>query len=95
MEAVGNGIEVGLRANLAQSWRIAPYVASPSLSLLLLIFPLICQSEQVVNIGLCGNNLLHFFSYRLVLTIGGFFLCRKLPAFGFERIHVGKLRPGQ
>jgi hypothetical protein len=61
-------------------WALRAFVASPSLSLLFLVFLRIRQAEQMVNICLCRNNLLHILFYGAVLFIALFFSLSKVFA---------------
>lgn len=53
------------------------------LSLLLLIFALVCQPQQMVDIRLDRHSLPHFLLGRPILGIESFFLRRKFAALFF------------
>lgn len=66
-----------------------------SLSLPFLIFLRVRQAEQMVNVGLHQDKLLHIVFGRPVFPVGGPFFCRQPLPLLFQRIHFWKLRPGK
>ena len=63
------------------------------LSLLFLIFALVRQAEQMIDIRLDRHGLPHIRLGFAVLGIEGFFLFGEFPALLFQRVHFRELRP--
>ena len=82
--------------NPATSCQLGPKLARcacccvMSLSLHFLVFLRVRQAEQMIYIGFCCYDFLHFFFRGPVFPIGRFFVCRQLLILRFQRVHLGK-----
>ena len=78
-----------------KSRRYAPFVCGLSLSLLGLIFSLVCYAEQMIDICLDRHSLPHPLLGLPVFHIESLFLSRQFLAGFFQFVHLRELRPIQ